>query len=77
MALPKLAWLAVVGLAALACGGSSSNALTRVDHTLGAPLGLTGSLTKESQLTEQGYNLWSDWINARGGIVVNNVKHPS
>jgi branched-chain amino acid transport system substrate-binding protein len=78
MTLRKLALLvAAVAVAAVACGGStSSGTTTGATIILGAPLGLTGSLTKESTLTQQGYNLWSDWINARGGIVVNNVKHP-
>src|SRR5437870_11951354 len=71
-----LALFAVAGLAALACGSTSNQATTGSTITLGAPLGLTGSLTKESTLTKQGYDLWLDWINAKGGIVVNNVKHP-
>src|SRR6266853_373031 len=69
--------LAVVAVVALACGGSSSSGPTTGSTiVLGAPLGLTGALTKESNLTQQGYNLWLDWINARGGILVNGVKHP-
>ena len=69
--------LVVATLAAAGCGSTPPAAPTTGSTiTLGAPLGLTGSLTKESILTQQGYNLWSDWINARGGIVVNNVKHP-
>jgi len=72
----KLALLAVAMLAAFACGGTAAPAATGATIILGAPLGLTGSLTKESELTQQGYNLWQDWINARGGIVVNGVKHP-
>lgn len=78
MTLRKLGLLAAaVVVAAVACGGGTSTATTTGSTIiLGAPLGLTGSLTKESTLTQQGYNLWSDWINARGGIVVNNVKHP-
>ena len=70
----KLALLAVAVVAAAACGGGNSTGQTTI--ILGAPLGLTGSLTKESILTQQGYNLWLDWINAQGGIVVNGVKHP-
>jgi branched-chain amino acid transport system substrate-binding protein len=69
----KLALLAAAAVAAVACGGGTSSGQTTI--TLGAPLGLTGSLTKESTLTQQGYNLWLDWINAQGGIVVNGVKH--
>src|SRR5437667_239503 len=77
MAMVKLALLAAVAVAALACGGSSGGAPTTGSTIiLGAPLGLTGSLTKESILTQQGYNLWQDWINERRGIVVNGVKHP-
>jgi branched-chain amino acid transport system substrate-binding protein len=74
MTVRKLALLAVAVVAAVACGGGTSTGQTTI--TLGAPLGLTGSLTKESTLTQQGYNLWLDWINAQGGIVVNGVKHP-
>jgi branched-chain amino acid transport system substrate-binding protein len=76
MAVRKLALLAVAAVAAFACGTTSAGPTTGSTITLGAPLGLTGSLTKESQLTQQGYDLWSEWINARGGILVNNVKHP-
>jgi len=74
MTIRKLALLAVAVVAAAACGGGNSTGQTTI--VLGAPLGLTGSLTKESILTQQGYNLWLDWINAQGGIVVNGVKHP-
>jgi branched-chain amino acid transport system substrate-binding protein len=77
MAVRKFGLLAVVAMALAACGGTSSNAPTTGSTiVLGAPLGLTGSLTKESTLTQQGYDLWSDWINAKGGILVNGVKHP-
>jgi len=74
MTMRKFALVAVVAVALAACGGSSGGAGSTI--VLGAPLGLTGSLTKESILTQQGYNLWLDWITARGGIVVNGVKHP-
>src|SRR5438309_3305728 len=42
----------------------------------GAAVSLTGAQSKEGGLTKQGYDLWLDWINQRGGIVVNGVKHP-
>src|SRR6195256_6352395 len=77
MALRKLALAAVAALAVGACGGTASPGTTTGSTIiLGAPLGLTGSLTKEALLPQQGYNLWLDWINARGGILVNGVKHP-
>jgi branched-chain amino acid transport system substrate-binding protein len=75
MTMRTLALVAVAAVAAVACGGTSSGS-TGSTITLGAPLGLTGSLAKESLLTQQGYNLWQDWINSEGGIVVNGVKHP-
>jgi branched-chain amino acid transport system substrate-binding protein len=75
MPVRKLALLAVAVVASFACGGPAAPT-TGSTIVLGAPLGLTGSLTKESELTKQGYELWHDWINARGGIVVNGVKHP-
>jgi branched-chain amino acid transport system substrate-binding protein len=75
MQVRKVALLAVAVMATFACGGTAAPA-TGSTIILGAPLGLTGSLTKESELTKQGYDLWLDWINARGGIVVNGVKHP-
>src|SRR3989442_2317874 len=72
---PLLAALAVF---LAACGGSSSANAPTTGSTIvfGAAVSLTGSQSKEGALTKQGYDLWLDWINARGGIVVNNVKHP-
>jgi branched-chain amino acid transport system substrate-binding protein len=73
----NLGLLGTVLVLAFACGGSgSSTPTTGSTIVLGAPLGLTGSLTKESTLTQQGYDLWKDWINQQGGINVNGVKHP-
>jgi len=73
----KLVLLAVaVALVACGGGGTPTGPTTGSTIILGAPLGLTGSLTKESNLTQQGYALWLDWINTRGGILVNGVKHP-
>ena len=71
--------LAVAALVTLACGGTSPAGTTTTTGdtiTFGAPLGLTGSLTKESTLTQQGYDLWADWINQQGGINIAGVKHP-
>jgi branched-chain amino acid transport system substrate-binding protein len=71
--------VAIVGAAffvAAACGGSTPSTTTGSTIVLGAPLGLTGALTKESTLTKQGYDLWLDWINKQGGINVDGTKHP-
>jgi branched-chain amino acid transport system substrate-binding protein len=37
---------------------------------LGAPLSLTGSTSNEGKLTQQGYDLWADTANAKGGVNV-------
>src|SRR5437870_8584589 len=72
---PVLAGLAMV---LAACGGSSSANAPTTGSTIvfGAAVSLTGAQSKEGALTKQGYDLWLDWINARGGIVISNVKHP-
>ena len=36
----------------------------------GAAVSLTGSLSKEGHLTQEGYDFWKDWINAHGGFKV-------
>ncbi len=41
----------------------------------GAPLGLTGSLNNESKQTQQGYDLWKDAVNEKGGIVVGGKRY--
>jgi branched-chain amino acid transport system substrate-binding protein len=70
----------LTGLALLlaACGTSNgaTSPSTGSPIIFGAAVSLTGAQSKEGGLTKQGYDLWLDWINARGGIVVNNVKHP-
>src|SRR2546425_12452076 len=72
---PVLAGLVVV---LAACGSSNAGAAPSTGSPIvfGAAVSLTGSQSKEGGLTKQGYDLWLDWINQRGGILVNNVKHP-
>ncbi|HEY4441882.1 MAG TPA: amino acid ABC transporter substrate-binding protein [Candidatus Elarobacter sp.] len=36
----------------------------------GSPVSLTGSLTKEGHLTQEGYEVWKDYVNSHGGIKV-------
>src|SRR6266704_4385728 len=70
--------LAVAAVLLAACGSSTTGNSPTTGSTLvfGAAVSLTGAQSKEGGLTKQGYDLWLDWINAKGGIVVNNVKHP-
>jgi branched-chain amino acid transport system substrate-binding protein len=68
------------GLAVLlaACGTSNAGTAPSTGSPIifGAAVSLTGSQSKEGGLTKQGYDLWLDWINQRGGILIGNVKHP-
>jgi branched-chain amino acid transport system substrate-binding protein len=70
----------LAGLAVLlaACGTSSAGTTPSAGAPIvfGAAVSLTGTQSKEGGLTKQGYDLWLDWINARGGILINNVTHP-
>jgi branched-chain amino acid transport system substrate-binding protein len=77
--------LAGCGLLAAGCGGggggggsaaSAGGAATGDTIVIGTALSQTGQLSKEGALTKQGYDLWLDWINGKGGIVVNGVRHP-
>jgi branched-chain amino acid transport system substrate-binding protein len=36
----------------------------------GSPVSLTGALTKEGHLTQEGYNFWKDYVNSHGGLKV-------
>ena len=36
----------------------------------GSPVSLTGNLTKEGHLTQEGYELWKTYVNSHGGIKV-------
>jgi branched-chain amino acid transport system substrate-binding protein len=45
------------------------------DIVVGAPLAATGDQVKEATLTRQGYDLWADWANRDGGIVIQGVRH--
>jgi branched-chain amino acid transport system substrate-binding protein len=69
--------LAACVLLLFPCGGASAAAPARVgpDIVVGAPVSLTGPLVGEGQLTEQGYEMWLNWVNGRGGIQVAGVRH--
>jgi len=45
------------------------------DITIGIPLAATGSSVQEAALTRQGYDLWLDWANRKGGIEVQGARH--
>lgn len=45
------------------------------DIVVGSALAATGDQAREATLTRQGYDLWADWANRNGGIVVQGVRH--
>lgn len=78
---PIRVFAAIAAAASLlaACGGSTTSGSTSKTGDpiiFGSALSVTGQQAKEGALTKQGYDLWLDWINQQGGIVVNGVKHP-
>src|SRR5512146_1157483 len=62
--------LAFVVPATLAACGSTSAGGGSDTLVFGAPVSLTGSLSHEGTDTLNGYNLWADQVNAKGGIKV-------
>src|SRR5262249_9641126 len=45
------------------------------DLIIGIPLSITGQQSREGAFAKQGYDMWLDWINSQGGIIVSGVKH--
>jgi branched-chain amino acid transport system substrate-binding protein len=43
---------------------------------VGVPLAATGPQAVEAALNRQGYDLWADWANRDGGILIQGVRHP-
>lgn len=67
---PVLAMLALIVPVLLAgCGGNGGGSGSDT-LVFGAPVALTGSLSHEGTDTLNGYNLWADQVNAKGGIKV-------
>jgi len=58
------------GSASAAAPGSPAAATFDGTLLIGAPMSLTGSTANEGKLTQQGYDLWVDMANAKGGINV-------
>jgi branched-chain amino acid transport system substrate-binding protein len=65
-------------LAVGGCGGTSTSPpiTTGSEIVVGAPVSSTGALAGEGQLVIQGYEMWEDWVNARGGIRIGREQHP-
>ena len=63
---------AAAALALLAAFAVPSAPVAAAGDTIlfGAPISLTGSLTKEGHLTQEGYEVWKSYVNAHGGLKV-------
>src|SRR5579885_1926833 len=48
---------------------------TGKDIVIGVPMAASGQYAQEADLTRQGYDLWAQWVNRNGGIVIQNVRH--
>ncbi len=72
----SVAFLAAILLGA-ACSLSTGQEApkTGADIIIGVPNAATGDYNVEGPLTKQGYDLWVDWTNGRGGIEVQGVRH--
>ena len=68
--------LITVALLASACGTGTPAPSIGSTLVIGSAISLSGSQSREGNLAKQGYDLWLDWITARGGITVGGVKHP-
>src|SRR5712691_336884 len=47
-----------------------------VPIVIGAPLALTGSLSGEGQMAQEGYYFCRNWVNAKGGVYLRGTWHP-
>lgn len=65
----------VIALVLMLTGCGTSPPAAGPDLIVGVPMSLTGNQSKEGALAKQGYDLWADWLEHRGGIVVEGVRH--
>jgi branched-chain amino acid transport system substrate-binding protein len=72
--IPTLIAAALATATLAACGPGSGNSSSDT-LVFGAPVSLTGSLSHEGTDTLNGYNLWAEQVNAKGGIKVGNTSY--
>ena len=54
---------------------SSTGPRAGSDIVIGVPFEATGAYTNEGGQSRQGYDLWANWANSQGGIVIKGVRH--
>jgi branched-chain amino acid transport system substrate-binding protein len=60
--------VAALGLTLAACAGSSTPVTPAAPITIGVSLSLTGDFSADGKFMEQGYDLWAQDVNAKGGL---------
>ncbi|MBV8579504.1 MAG: amino acid ABC transporter substrate-binding protein [Candidatus Eremiobacteraeota bacterium] len=70
MKLRPMAALGLVALCAALTAPSVPVAAAGDTIVFGSAVSLTGSLTKEGHLTQEGYDFWKSYVNAHGGLKV-------
>jgi branched-chain amino acid transport system substrate-binding protein len=65
--------IAGLGLVLTACGSTSNQANTASPITIGVSVSLTGDFSSDGKALEQGYDLWAQDINAKGGLLGHKV----
>jgi branched-chain amino acid transport system substrate-binding protein len=62
---------------AIACNplGPLQPAQSGPEIVIGVPMAAGGPYVQEAALTRRGYDLWAQWVNHEGGIVVQGVRH--
>src|SRR5713101_4156451 len=62
-----------LGLLLAACGGSSTAPASAAPITIGVSVSLTGDFSGDGPALKQGYDLWAQDINAKGGLLGHKV----
>ena len=67
---PITAAVAGIGLALVACGGSGGTATPspQAPITIGVSVSLSGDFSGDGKALQQGYDLWAQDINKKGGL---------
>jgi branched-chain amino acid transport system substrate-binding protein len=60
--------VAALGLTLTACGGTSTPVTPAAPITIGVSLSLTGDFSADGKFMQQGYDLWAQDVNAKGGL---------
>src|SRR5713226_3446244 len=73
---PITAAVTAIGLALVSCGGSGGNATPSpaAPITIGVSISLSGDFSGDGKALQQGYDLWAQDVNAKGGLLGHHVS---